>query len=88
MIKDNFKDIVNAEFTAKLEDKLDDIGNGELDWKKLVGEYYVPFEKTLETAEKTVKHVELPIEESDEICEKCGARMIYKDCLLYTSRCV
>ena len=79
IVKNNFKDIVNIEFTANLEDQLDEIENGSKNWKKLLDEYYRPFEKTLEDAESTVPRVELPVEESDEKCEKCGAMMVFKE---------
>ena len=79
MVSNNFKDIVNVEFTAQLEDGLDDVSNGSKEWKKLVDEYYRDFERTLDMAEKTVQRVELPVEESDEVCDKCGAKMVYKE---------
>jgi DNA topoisomerase-1 len=79
IMKDNFKDIVNIEFTAGMEDKLDDIENGDKEWKSVLDEFYRPFETTLTKAESTVERVALPVVESDEVCEKCGAKMVYKE---------
>jgi DNA topoisomerase-1 len=79
LMKNNFSDIVDVEFTADLENELDDIENGGKQWKKLLRDFYEPFEKTLETADKTVERVELPVKESDVVCEKCGRTMVYKD---------
>lgn len=79
LMKKNFSDIVDVEFTAELENELDDIENGGKQWKKLLRDFYEPFEKTLETADKTVERVELPVKESDVVCEKCGRTMVYKD---------
>jgi DNA topoisomerase-1 len=79
LMKKNFSDIVDVEFTAELENELDDIENGGKQWKKLLRDFYTPFEKTLEAADKTVERVELPVKESDVVCEKCGRTMVYKD---------
>jgi len=79
LMKENFADIVDVEFTAELENKLDDIENGGKEWKKLLAEFYGPFEKTLEDGYENIERVVLPIKESDVVCEKCGKMMIYKD---------
>jgi len=79
LMKEHFPDIVNVEFTAGLENELDDIENGGKEWKKLLRDFYAPFERTLEAAEKSVERVELPVRESDVVCEKCGRNMVYKD---------
>ena len=79
LMKENFSDIVDVAFTADLETKLDDIENGGKEWKKLLRDFYTPFEQTLELADKNVKRVELPVKESDVVCEKCGRTMVYKD---------
>ncbi len=79
LMKQNFSDIVDVEFTADLENKLDDIENGGKQWKKLLSDFYKPFEQTLEQADKNVERVELPVKESDVVCEKCGQMMVYKD---------
>lgn len=74
----NFSEIVDAEFTAEMEQKLDDVENGSADWVELLREFYTPFEKTLEAAEQNIDKIQIADEESDEICEKCGRRMVYK----------
>lgn len=79
LMKDNFSDIVDVEFTADLENKLDDIENGGKQWKKLLRDFYEPFEQTIEKADKNVERIELPVKESDVVCEKCGKMMVYKD---------
>jgi len=79
LMKDNFSDIVDVEFTADLESKLDDIENGGKEWRRLLGDFYTPFEKTLEIADKTIERIQLPVKESDVQCEKCGRMMVYKD---------
>lgn len=79
LMKDNFKDIVNIEFTAGMEDRLDDIENGGKQWKSVLDEFYKPFESTLQKAEETVERVPLPVIESDEVCDKCGAKMVIKE---------
>ncbi len=79
LMKENFPDIVDIEFTADLENKLDDIENGGRQWKKLISDFYGPFEKTLEQADKKLERVELPVKVSDVVCEKCGRTMVYKD---------
>ena len=79
MMKQNFSDIVDVEFTAELENKLDDIENGGKQWKRLLRDFYEPFEQTLDEADKKIERVELPVKESDVQCEKCGRMMVYKD---------
>ena len=79
LMKDNFPDIVDIEFTADLESKLDDIENGGKEWKKLLSDFYAPFEKTLDEGYEKIERVQLPVKESDVICEKCGRTMVYKD---------
>ncbi len=79
LMKQKFSDIVDVEFTADLENKLDDIENGGKQWKKLLRDFYTPFEQTIEEADKSIERVELPVKESDVACEKCGRMMVYKD---------
>jgi DNA topoisomerase-1 len=79
LMKENFPDIVDVEFTAELENKLDDIESGGKEWKRLLKDFYDPFEETLEAADKKIPHVELPVRESDVQCEKCGRMLVYKE---------
>ena len=78
MMRDNFADIVDVTFTAGLEDKLDRIEDDALPWRQVIGDFYGPFEKTLEKAEQTIEKVKVEDEVSDELCELCGAPMVFK----------
>lgn len=78
LLTENFKEIVNVEFTAQIESEFDKIAEGKEEWKKIIRDFYFPFEKTLEKAEKELEHVEIKDEESDVPCEKCGRMMVYK----------
>ena len=78
LMEEHFKDIVDINFTAKMETQLDLVEEGELEWKELLQEFYGGFKNTLKTAEERINKVELPVEESDEVCEKCGRRMVIK----------
>ncbi len=70
--------VINVEFTAKIESEFDEIAEGKEEWKKMLREFYGPFEKELEKVEKELEHVELVEEVSDVPCEKCGRMMVYK----------
>ena len=73
----NFPEIVNVEFTADMEKKLDDIGEGKREWTEVVGDFYGPFEQELiEARQREAERI--PDRQSDVICEKCGATMVYK----------
>lgn len=78
LIVDNFSDIVNIEFTADMEDDLDEIESGEKEWKKVIGDFYVTFKKLLEDAEVAIEKIKIADEVSDVPCDKCGAMMVYK----------
>ena len=78
LLTENFSDIINVEFTAKIENEFDEIAEGKEKWKKMIREFYGPFEKELERVEKELEHVELVDEVSDVKCEKCGRMMVYK----------
>jgi len=78
LLKEFFADIINVEFTAKLESNLDKTEEGIYNWKEVVRDFYEPFAKELEIAEKEMEQVELADEVSDEICEKCGRHMVVK----------
>ena len=78
LLKNNFEDIVDVEFTAGMEDKLDLVGEGKLEWKKILEEFYPEFVKDLENAREKVAKITIKDEESDVVCEKCGRKMVYK----------
>ena len=73
-----FGEIVDTEFTAQMEDKLDTIEGGGVEWKQVLRDFYPSFEEMLEEAENTIEKVELRDEPSDVICDKCGAKMVYR----------
>ncbi len=73
-----FAPIVDTEFTAQLEDKLDGVEEGKADWRAILREFYPPFETMLNVAEEQIEKVEVKDEVSEERCEKCGAMMVYK----------
>ncbi len=77
---EQFPDIVNVEFTAKMEDDLDEIEVGKEQWEKVIDDFYHSFSATLEKAEKNMNgtHVKLPVEETDVVCENCGRKMVIK----------
>ena len=78
MLEEHFKDIVDVQFTATLENELDEIADGKRGKNKFLADFYSPFEKTLKEADEAIGHVELPVEESDVVCEHCGRRMVVK----------
>ena len=78
LLIENFGDIVNVEFTAKIEEEFDQIADGKQPWKNTIKEFYTPFKVTLEKVEKELEHVKLEEEVSDVQCEKCGRMMVYK----------
>jgi len=78
MMKEHFTDIVDIAFTAGMEEQLDEIEEGKLGWREVIEEFYGPFAKTLEKAEAEIEKIEIKDEESDVVCDKCGAMMVYK----------
>ncbi|MFH1662435.1 MAG: type I DNA topoisomerase [Chloroflexota bacterium] len=78
MLTRYFSGIVNAEFTANLEDELDKIANENLDWVQVVRAFYTPFEKDLEEAAELIEKVKLADEETGEVCPKCGKQIVVK----------
>ena len=78
LLTENFSDIINVEFTAKIENEFDEIAEGKEPWKKMIRAFYGPFKKELDKVEKNLEHVELQEEVSDIPCEKCGRMMVYK----------
>lgn len=73
----HFPQIVDIEFTAKIEEGLDDIAENKIEWQKVLADFYFPFEKNLKEKEETVEKKNFE-EKTDEVCEKCGKPMIIK----------
>ena len=73
-----FSEIVDTEFTASMESRLDAVEEGKEDWKQILREFYPEFEKTLSVAEKEIEKIDIKDEVSDVPCDQCGAMMVYK----------
>ena len=80
VMKDYFKSIVDVEFTAGMEEKLDEIENGTLNYKQMLNNFYDGFEKTLENASESMDgtRIKVPDVETDVVCENCGRKMVIK----------
>lgn len=79
LLKKHFSEIVDYEFTAKMEDDLDDIAKGETEWEPVIRDFYKPFHDNLEKKYHEVnKRDIMPEEKSNEVCDKCGAPMVIK----------
>ncbi|MBW7457191.1 type I DNA topoisomerase [Paenibacillus sepulcri] len=78
LMEEFFPEILNAEFTAHMEEDLDHVEDGKEDWVRVLAAFYETFEKRLEVAEDEMKEIEIQDEVSDEICEKCGRHLVYK----------
>lgn len=78
IMKKHFVDIVDAEFTAQMENELDAVEDGEKPWKDVMKDFYGSFEGVLKEAEESIGDVEVPEEISDVICDKCGRNMVVK----------
>ncbi len=77
----NFSTVVDERFTARMEDELDGIEAGKDSMEDVLGRFWGTFEKQLDAAESTIGsiNVNLPVEKTDMICDKCGAQMIVKN---------
>ena len=80
LMVERFNDIIDVEFTAHMESRLDAVEEGQQHWKDLLAEFYGGFKKELEDAEAALEGVRLkvPEEETDEVCELCGRNMVIK----------
>ncbi|MEQ2464152.1 type I DNA topoisomerase [Niallia sp. Sow4_A1] len=78
LILEFFPEILNIEFTANMEQDLDNIEAGKVDWVKVIDEFYQTFEKRLEVAEQEMQTIEIKDEPAGEDCEECGHPMVYK----------
>jgi len=78
MMVESFPDIVDTKFTANMEKMLDSVGEGKTQWKTIVEKFYPNLDTEVKKAEKNLQAVKVADEESDEICELCGRRMVIK----------
>jgi len=72
----NFPDIFDVEFTAQMEENLDQIEEGDKDWVETLKAFYVPFEKDLEMAKVSMRDVKRELIPTDAVCERCGSKMV------------
>lgn len=77
IMKEHFNDIINVDFTAKMEQQLDSVEDGALEWKSIVRTIYSPLMTDIEKAEEQLEKVLLE-EKTDEICPECGSEMVVK----------
>ena len=73
-----FPSIVDAKFTANIESLLDGVEEGDVKWKTIIRNFYPDLKESVDKANEELEKVEIRDEESDEICEKCGRRMVIK----------
>ena len=78
IMKTYFPDIVDIDFTANMEKRLDDVEMGKEEWKQIIRDFYPDFKKSVENAVEKLEKIEIKDEETDIICEKCGRNMVIK----------
>ena len=78
LLTENFSEIINVEFTAKVEDEFDKVASGQEDWKQVLRDFYPQFEQEVEKVDKELEHVKIEDEVSDIKCDKCGRMMVVK----------
>lgn len=78
LLKEHFEQTIDVDFTAQLEEKLDEIEEGNLSWKEVIEEFYEPFASFLKKAEEEIGQIQIEDEISEEICEQCGKNYVIK----------
>jgi len=78
LLSKHFEKIVDTNFTAKMEEDLDKIANGKKEWKSVIRDFYVPFEKNLEIKQKEVPHKKEKHKETNKMCPECNSPIIIK----------
>ncbi len=80
LMMDHFKDIIDVEFTANMENRLDDVEAGKCQWKQVLADFYRFFHQEMVDAETALEgtRLKVPDEVTDEICEECGRNMVIK----------
>ena len=73
-----FPQIVDAKFTANIESLLDGVEEGDVKWKTIIRNFYPDLKESVDVANAELEKVEIRDEESDEVCEKCGRKMVIK----------
>lgn len=77
ILEENFEMLTDIDFTAKLEDRLDEVADGDLNWKSVVKEAYQPLESSIKEALENIEKINMDVE-TDEKCELCGSNMVIK----------
>jgi DNA topoisomerase-1 len=78
LLVESFPDILNAEFTAELENHLDRVESGDQDWVSVTRDFYQPFKADLERAAVSMRDVKRAVEETEIPCENCGQKLVIK----------
>ncbi|MGB3114200.1 MAG: type I DNA topoisomerase [Candidatus Omnitrophota bacterium] len=78
LLVENFPDIIGVAFTANMENELDEIEEGKMQWEKVMDEFYSSFKDQMETAKEKMKSVKKQVIETDKTCKKCGRKMVIK----------
>jgi len=78
LLVEHFPEIVDYDFTARIEEDLDEVADGKREYMPLLREFYVPFKKHLEEKDALISKTNISEEATDEICDKCGKPMISK----------
>ena len=78
LMQKHFPDIVDIAFTAEMENDLDRVEEGQVDWHSIIADFYGPFKISLDKAETAIEKISIEDQVSDIPCEKCGAMMVYK----------
>ncbi len=78
LLLESFNDIFEVKYTARMEEELDEIGEGKVDWREAMAEFYGRFEKDLKSAEKNMTDIKRMEKPTDLKCEKCGKPLVIK----------
>ena len=78
LLVESFPEILNVEFTARMEEELDQIEDGQMEWRKAMNDFYVPFSASLEKAKKDMKNIKTEEVPTDLVCDKCSSMMVIK----------
>lgn len=79
LLNDNFSNILDIDFTARMEEELDMVEEGKMDWKMVVGEFYQPFAAEVEKASEGIEKIEIKDEEAGRPCPQCNEPLLIKN---------